>query len=797
MEQLLQKHVIADLISLDVTNQVLLFPIRHHSPVCSYQLRQMIASYQPEIILIEGPENANDLIPVLTDETTRLPAAIYYFYKDKKKYVNENAEDYHCYYPFLYASPEYQAIQQAKKLNIPAEFIDLPYSEILIHTKDAKGLRAEQEKHNYADDNYLVKSKFYETLCKKTNLRNFDEFWEKYFEIAGLRLSPQEFIRQMYVYCILTRQNVSQEELESDGCLAREQHMAYRIQEAMQKYQKILVVTGGFHSWGLSELLKQKVKPVKLHHFSEEIQNCYPIAYSYESADALRGYASGMMHPAFYDSIMKDLEQTDMPEGIYQNHALDMITQTAKACTKKDIMLSIADMTSAYTLTKGLASLRNSPEAGIFEVYDGVTGAFIKGEKTVASSLPLDLLAKLSTGTAIGHIGDTSHVPPLVSDFEKQCKLFRLKSDTAVPQESEISLFVNEKELEKSRFFHRMQFLRTGFCEMRKGPDLHANKDRSRVREQWRYCRSPQTDAVLVDHTIDGATLAEACRTVAARSIKQERRCETVAQVSVDCFLMGIMLSKQDAVLIEEILTNDGDFFSLGHGLYYFDMLYTLRNLYHFEDEENLKYLEQCFSKLIALLPSMGAVQTEQAQDCIKICKLLYGVAGRMLAHRREELKSAFVTLTEREQKEPSVYGAVMGLLYAMDEAYLSDAESAMQGYLKGSAMMKKQGASYLKGLFATARDIALTDKNFLTMTDSLLADMDYTDFMEILPSLRLAFSYFTPFEIQSVAEEIACLHDKTSDNVLLSQALDEALVTFGAELDAGIFRILRGEQIC
>ncbi|MDE5753651.1 MAG: hypothetical protein K2H89_03795, partial [Oscillospiraceae bacterium] len=411
-KNILQNTAIADQIFLDpdlAENQVILFPVRHHSPVCSHQLRKMIALYQPEIILIEGPENANDLIPVLTDEKTELPAAIYYFYKDKKKYVNENAEDYYCYYPFLYASPEYQAIRQAKNLQIPAKFIDLPYSEILIHTQDAKGLRTEQDQHNYADDHYLVQSRFYQALCEKTNLRNFDEFWEKYFEIKGLYLSPSEFMHQMYCYCILTRQDTPQEELEADGCLAREQHMAFRIQEAMQNYQKILVVTGGFHSWGLSELLKsgEKIKPVRLHKFSEEIQNCYPIAYSYEAADALRGYASGMICPGFYDKISQDLEHFNSPEGIYQNHALDLIAKTAKESTKKDIMLSIADMTSAYSLTEGLASLRNSPEPGIFEVYDGVTGAFIKGEKTVASSLPLELLTKLATGTGIGHIGDT------------------------------------------------------------------------------------------------------------------------------------------------------------------------------------------------------------------------------------------------------------------------------------------------------------------------------------------------------------------------------------------------------
>ena len=82
-------------------------------------------------------------------------------------------------------------------------------------------------------------------------------------------------------------------------------------------------------------------------------------------------------------------------------------------------------------------------------------------------------------------------------------------------------------------------------------------------------------------------------------------------------------------------------------------------------------------------------------------------------------------------------------------------------------------------------------DKKFIAMTDVLLSDMEYDDFMEILPSLRLAYSYFTPFEIQDIAGEAASLHGLKEDFTLES-GLDEALVAFGSELDAEIFRKLR-----
>ena len=38
--------------------------------------------YQPELVLVEGPENANDLISILARPETRAPVALYYAYRD-------------------------------------------------------------------------------------------------------------------------------------------------------------------------------------------------------------------------------------------------------------------------------------------------------------------------------------------------------------------------------------------------------------------------------------------------------------------------------------------------------------------------------------------------------------------------------------------------------------------------------------------------------------------------------------------------------------------------------------------
>ncbi|MDO4524922.1 MAG: DUF5682 family protein [Bacteroidales bacterium] len=789
MERVHQNSGSAEMIRFDLSAPVLFFPVRHHSPVCSYQLLRTIELYSPEIILIEGPENACDLIPVLTDDKTVLPAAIYYYYKDKKKLIDSDEEDYRCYYPFLYSSPEYNAMLEAKRLGIPSLFIDLPYSEILINTEGGKGLR-KYEKQNYADDGKFTIGDYYKRLCEKTKVQSFDEFWEKYFEISGLELTPEKFIHNMYTYCSLIRRDATEEDLSADGTLVREHYMAANIRKAMGTYKRVLVVTGGFHTPGLIKLLEGEIPTVELHKIPNDCTGCFPAAYSYEAADALHGYASGMKWPYFYDCIFKNLKSRKDYGGVYDDETLSLLIKTSKEAAKKNIPVSIADVTAAKMLMSGLASLRGVRECGMTELIDGVTGALIKGEKTISSAMPLDILNKLATGDKMGHIGDKNHIPPLIADLEEQCRRFRLKMDIVTAQHVECALFSSEKGLQLSRLFHRLCFLETGFCEREKGPDLHNDCDRSRVREVWKYRRSPSVDSILIDRTTDGFTIEDACTNVAIRLFRNEQRCEDAAHLAVDCFLMGISIDGESDTL-QRLVVSDGDFFSVGNALSYFRTLFELKRLYEYDDKSILPLMTKCFDKLVMLLSTMASVTDDNADELCSLMKQFFSLTESVLPDRRDSLIAALQQLIRANDKNPAVYGAAMGLLCTGDQACQKDAEAAMYGYLNGTIAVKKQGADYLKGLFLTARDIVFEENDFLVMTDQLLTSMETDDFMEILPSLRLAFSYFTPQEISETAETIAGLYKTNAVSLLYEEIKDESLWNCGREFDSVIMKEL------
>ena len=344
--------------------------------------------------------------------------------------------------------------------------------------------------------------------------------------------------------------------------------------------------------------------------------------------------------------------------------------------------------------------------------------------------------------------------------------------------------------METSRLFYRMGYLKTEFSRRLKGADILNNKDRSRIRETWEYKRTVHTDSALIDVSVYGATIEEICKVMSAHQIKEEQKCSEASKLYVECFLMGIGVTNEFAVKTDEIIINDGDFFSLGKGLYYFNMLDTLKKMYNAEGIVTEYFLEKCFQKIMIMLPSMMNVSSDHADECIKICRMMYNlVRGEVLNGEYENLFDTFRTMIEKENPEPSLYGAVLGLLYGSNNSYKEDIKDALNSYLTGSEEIKKQGAVFLRGLFSTARDIVLVGNEFIIITDRLINGLQIEDFMDILPELRLAFSYFTPSEIDMIAEKAAKLYGKSKEDMKKSLDIYKYLYAEGIRLESDILR--------
>lgn len=777
------EEIFAEAFSFD--QSAVYFPVRHHSPACAWHLKKVIEEYKPDCILVEGPISANELLEVMTHEDTRAPIAIYYSYRDAKGYISEEKEDYKCYYPFLDCSPELVSVREGVKRGIKAEFIDLPYSEILIASEIGRGLLKKEEKSNYNDDYLLSKNKYIEELVAKAGLRSFDELWEKYFEIEGMQESTEQFVKHMLAYCILSRHHSGEADLEAEGCLSREAFMAQKIREKEKDFHKILVVTGGFHTPALVKLCRDKTVPLKeypLHAMEKEAEGTYLMSYSMEACDSLNGYASGMPYPGYYQDIYKEAEKNN-PRA-FEDTALKYLVATGGAMRKKEGGLSSYDEICAYSMLTGLASLRGKGAPGVYELFDSILACFVKGEYGPSTELPLRILKEKLTGNGIGSLCKNASIPPIVQDFEERCRQFRLNIRSTLSNEVTLEIFSSKRHRNISKFFYQTEFLNTAFAHKVKGPNLRTKKDKNLIREIWKYKWSSQVVAALIDVSVSGASMTEACAAIALKRMKEEMNSREGTLLLTQMYEMG-MKEQLPGIMyrMETILRTDGDFFSLVEALSGLIMLEEQNRLYQ-TDLELSELIGTACEKIIFLLPLMAGLKEEDVPSTMTALQSLYQLMQRQEYQDKAEIFYEALEKLLQVQIQAGLEGCIRGILYGSGRSGISEIEQVCYGYMAGTHDKLLSGAKLFRGLFFTARDLVFVGDSFIGMMDTFLEKLSEEDFMGILPELRMAFGYFTPREIDEIARKAAEHHGIKGKELLSLQEISPLIYKYGKDLN-------------
>ncbi len=99
----------------------LLLGVRHHGPGSARAVRRALAAYRPEVVLIEGPPEADELTR-LVDDRMRPPVALLAYPVAGPADGVRSA----LFWPTAEFSPEWQAIRWAVGYGVPVRFCDLP-----------------------------------------------------------------------------------------------------------------------------------------------------------------------------------------------------------------------------------------------------------------------------------------------------------------------------------------------------------------------------------------------------------------------------------------------------------------------------------------------------------------------------------------------------------------------------------------------------------------------------------------------------------------------------------------------
>lgn len=745
--------------------EILFFPIRHHSPACAWQLKWLIDKRKPRAILIEGPRDATALLGQITHPATRAPIALYTTFVDTANQLQAPAFDrakparFSAYYPLADYSPELVAIRKGLAAGAAVRFIDLAFPEMVLAEG---GQKKSEQARSLLDEHYLHHSRFLKALCERTGARDPDDLWDHLYETDYQQMPTEEFIKRVETYCALSRADYTTEMLTAEAHLAREAAMAAEIAaEAERGDGLILVVTGGFHTPGLKERLAADTKPTARHEpVSGEAQTLL-MRYGFAQLDRLNGYASGMPAPAFYQRVWEHLYDKKPSDVLPATlAATEFIVELGRISREKAPGLSPADEIAALDQTRRLAGFRQHPQPTREDVLDGIRSAFIKGSADAEGLQVLTQARVLLAGDRIGDLPPDVGVAPLVDDFRRTAANLKLDISNLVAKEVQLDLYRKANSRAASHFFHRLNYLGVTFGERVKGPDFVAGRDLERITETWRYLWSPDTESKLTEQTLYGGTLEEASANLLQHGLDEAeaqglgRRSDVTATQLLHACRMGLHrfapeLLARTAALIAE----DASFVSLVSTAEQLLLLHSSRepleahHLTGLTAIANTAYQRACY-----LLPQLAGTGAQEEQDVLDALNALQQVALSLGESQANHLllRNGLRLLLEEAQGNPTIRGGAVGALHA--DGQMPDDE--LVRWVSGH--MEQAGPGFLRGLLRTNRPCLWQVSALLETLNRTLCAWDESQFVRVLPELRLAFADLTAHEADLVARTVA-----------------------------------------
>jgi hypothetical protein len=723
----------------DTDTRIVFFPVRHHSPMCAAMVVDLIRQLRPAAVLIEGPSDFNPHFDELHLDH-QLPIAIYSYFGDS------TGRRSGVFYPFCEYSPEWQALSVAASNGIRVQFIDLPWVETA---------SVEEVTNRYADAE-LRRGQYVRMLCDRFEVETFDDLWDTLIESEPI-LTPAEFLRRVHPFCTQIR---LWENAPRQSDVRREAFMAEQIRNVASEVEgQILVVTGGYHSSALVKLLEGD-GPLESPQPEPDCtmgppQEAPVIAdrgitlttYTYERLDSLTGYDAGMPNPGFYDQVWQARLQ-----GIPFGHQ-GLLADLALSLRDRKQVVSTADLIALETSASTLAALRGRRHVWRRDLVDAVTSTLIKDELEFGCESPfLDAVHQVLRGQKRGVLAKSTRRPPLVADIQAQLAAAGLEPKPA-RQDLELNLLV-PADLAKSRLLHRLRILGLAGFTLTGGTDFLSRKDLTRLWETWQIQSRYEFDATCVEAARYGTTLSEAA---AAKLLEQAESHQHDAQMAAELLVTAAradvhVLSEKLLNQLERLIRLEANFLdvagALGHLLYLFchdEAFGTARS------PRIGAVAAEAFHRALWLLESLGNTGDEpKLLRALSALLETFERGAELLNLNRVDFISILQRIEQSTDKLPSVRGAAAGMLWTLGESTSARILEQMLQFFNPEHL-----GDFLNGLFALAREVAQRNPQLVQAIDRLLLEFGTEDFQSALPSLRLAFTYFTPREKHYMLETL------------------------------------------
>ncbi|MGW4871318.1 DUF5682 family protein [Streptomyces chartreusis] len=474
----------------------LLLGVRHHGPGSARAVRAALDAARPLTVLIEGPPEADALIPLAADEAMRPPVALL------AHAVDEPGRS--AFWPLAEFSPEWVAIRWAVEHQVPARFIDLPATHTLAWGKEdetaldaGEGGEPATNADEPADDAYGSQAEEtdpraavrVDPLAVLADVAGYDDperWWEDVVEHRGAGDGD--------VFAPFLGLEEAMEALREaygsgghDRDLVREAYMRLQMRAAQREFgDDVAVVCGAWHVPALRQKSTVGADKALLKGLAKVKADMTWVPWTNRRLARVSGYGAGIDSPGWYGHLFS---APDRPVERW-------MTKVAGLLREEDRIVSSAHVIEAVRLAETLAAMRGRPLPGLSETTDAVRAVMCEG-----SDVPLALVRdRLVVGDVLGEVPRSAPAVPLQRDLDRIQRRLRLKPE-ALERELELDLR-KENDAERSRLLHRLRLLRVEW-----GEPVASRGSTGTFRETWRLRWEPELSVRVAEAGVWGTTV--------------------------------------------------------------------------------------------------------------------------------------------------------------------------------------------------------------------------------------------------------------------------------------------------
>lgn len=715
------------------------FGIRHHGPGCARALRAALEALAPDVLLVEGPPDANDALVFVGHEGMTPPIALLVHAVDDPQSSS--------FYPFAEFSPEWQALRYGAAHGVPTRFMDLPSA----HTLALRAELAADEDREQGPELTLREDPI-GTLAEAAGFADHEQWWdvqvEQRLDAGGL------FEAILEAMVALREDHIETRRIEQQ----REAHMRTVIRAAQKDgFERIAVVCGAWHAPALARLGPSKSDAELLKGLPKVKVAATWIPWTHARLATRSGYGAGVDSPGWYAHVFE--HQARAP--------LVWATLAARHLREHDLDASAASVIETVRCADALAALRDLPAPGLSELRHAIEAVLCGGEP---ARLAL-VRSNLEVGERLGEVPDDVGRVPLMRSFEQELKRLRLKL-TSEHLQLELDLR-KENDRDRSRLFHRMQALGVAWGRLSGGA-----RGTGTFKEHWQLTWQPEFTVDIIAANIHGNTVE-----VAAGHALSERALQAdlpVLSQLVEVAILAHLPSALD-VLLREL---DARAATSSDVRIQMEALGPLARLARYGDvretraELVLPVLEALFERVIVgLAPACSQLDDEAAAQMIHALGLTHAACLLLDdAELKTEWLAALRGLMTGGGAHPRIRGRSCRLL--LEQRELVDGELATRASLELSrAVAPEHAAQWIEGLVAGDGLLLVHQEELLAMLDTWLGALGDDAFQEQLPLLRRAFAGLQPGERRTVAQRVKRGESNRKKDSTPARALDEANV--------------------